>query len=134
MPAAMHKLLAWSPERAAALDAWLARGAELGVSFRTAKGQHSDAAAVGEALKRAAACRCGETKRLVPSVPEGYGLVVVSANPLRALREEAGLSQAEAGARCGMTRGAWANVEKAATATPAMVARARKGLARKSTT
>jgi hypothetical protein len=129
MPAAMHKLLAWSPERAVALDAWLARGAELGVSFKTAKGQHSDAAAVGEALKRATACRCEELVQQCNELDEGTG-----SNPLRALREEAGLSQAEAGALCGMTRGAWANAEKAATATPAMVTRARKGLARKSTT
>jgi hypothetical protein len=60
----------------------------------------------------------------------------------RAPREEAGLSQAQAEARCGMTRGAWANAEarcgmtrgawanaeKAARATPAMVERARAGL------
>jgi hypothetical protein len=53
------------------------------------------------------------------------------ANPLRALREAAGLSQSEAAERCGISRGAWANAEKAATATPAMVARARKAMVRK---
>jgi len=53
------------------------------------------------------------------------------ANPLRALREAVGLSQSEAAERCGISRGAWANAEKAATATPAMVARARKAMVRK---
>jgi hypothetical protein len=47
-------------------------------------------------------------------------------NPLRALRESAGLSQSQAAARVGCTRGAWANAEKAATCTPAMLERARK--------
>ncbi len=138
MSAKVHKLLAWSAERDELLAAWLARGVELGVSFKAPNGQHSDAAAVGEALRRAAGCRCGER---VPGVYK-TGVAVLelskaeaarflaptSPNPLRALRDAAGLSQAEAAARCSMTRGAWANAEKAARATPAMVERARAGL------
>lgn len=48
------------------------------------------------------------------------------ANPLRALREAAGLSQSQAAERLGISRGAWANAEKAATVTPAMLERARR--------
>ena len=50
------------------------------------------------------------------------------ANPLRSMREAAGMTQAEAAARCGVTRGAWANDEKAAKVTPAKLARVRKAL------
>lgn len=57
---AWTRLFSWSEGREADLTAWLARGAELGVSFTSPNGKHSDAAAVGEALKRAAACRCGK--------------------------------------------------------------------------
>jgi len=49
-------------------------------------------------------------------------------NPLRSMREAAGLSQAQAAARCGVTRGAWANDEKAAKVTPAKLARVRKAM------
>ncbi|HVE12152.1 MAG TPA: helix-turn-helix transcriptional regulator [Elusimicrobiota bacterium] len=164
MAAEQKKLLTWNDERAEALIAWIVRGAELGVSFLTPKGKHSDSAAVGEALKRAAACRCCvpgrcngcggvvEEARKVYAIPVCYKCLpppppipvapwppaktpdpapdpqAGEANPLRAMREAAGLSQAEAAARVGMTRGAWANAEKASKATSAMIERARKGL------
>lgn len=112
------KLLAWTPERARDLAAWIERGQELGLDLRGYDGKTSASAAVGEALKRATACRCEEAEpgRWIVKVPVEMP-TPPEANPLRALREAAGLSQAQAAARLGMTRGAWANAEKAARAT-----------------
>jgi DNA-binding transcriptional regulator YiaG len=124
VPSPQTKLLAWTPERARDLAAWIERGQELGLDLRGYDGKTSASAAVGEALKRAAACRC-EEHNVAAVVGRDFD---EPANPLRALREAAGLSQAQAAARLGMTRGAWANAEKAARATPAMVERARAGL------
>jgi predicted DNA-binding protein (UPF0251 family) len=129
MPSPQTKLLAWTPERARDLAAWIERGRELGLDLRGYDGKTSASAAVGEAIKRAAACRCAEGRGLAfQDVLEAVEEVGQAANPLRALREAAGLSQAQAAARLGMSRGAWANAEKAARATPAMVERARAGL------
>jgi predicted DNA-binding protein (UPF0251 family) len=130
MPSPQTKLFAWTPERAWDLAAWIERGQELGLDLRGYDGKTSASAAVGEALKRAVACRCEERPMTLPEAIEIVKdqMVSESANPLRLLRTHAGLSQAQAAARLGMTRGAWANVEKAARATPAMVERARAGL------
>lgn len=49
-------------------------------------------------------------------------------NPLRSLREGAGLTQKQMADRMNITRGALANAEKAATASPDMVARARRAI------
>jgi len=53
------------------------------------------------------------------------------ANPLRAIREAAGLTQRQAADACGIARRTWQIAEAAATAAPAMVARARKAMVRK---
>jgi DNA-binding transcriptional regulator YiaG len=47
-------------------------------------------------------------------------------NPLRALRESAGLSQSQAAAKMGVSKRAVQLSERAATATPAMLERARR--------
>jgi hypothetical protein len=62
----------------------------------------------------------GRAEAATPSRPE--------INPLRALRESAGLSQRDAAERVGVARRTWQIAEAAATATPAMVERARKAL------
>jgi hypothetical protein len=133
MPSPQTKLFAWTPERARDLAAWIERGQELGLDLRGYDGKTSASAAVGEALKRAVACRCTPLSQAIVGLtdlraPIRQALGYTDANPLREMREAAGLSQAQAAARLGMTRGAWANVEKAARATPAMVERARAGL------
>lgn len=116
MTAPANKFLIWGPRRDDALRAWVARGMTLGFDMtyvRNGVQLPSDASAVEAALKRATACKCGEA----PAEP-------TVRNPLRSMREAAGLSQTEAAARMGVTRGSWANAEKAASATAAMVARA----------
>jgi hypothetical protein len=61
-----------------------------------------------------------------------YGVATPEpANPLRALREAAGLTQRQAADACGIARRTWQIAEAAATAAPAMVARARKAMVRK---
>jgi DNA-binding transcriptional regulator YiaG len=131
MPAAQHKLLAWSDERAAALEAWLKRGAELGVSFAAPNGQHSDAAAVGEALKRATACRCEEhtAEAIELDAAAERPAPLAGANPLRAMREAAGLSWSQAAARCGVWKRTWQTWEQKAAAPAELVERVRKTFA-----
>jgi hypothetical protein len=64
-------------------------------------------------------------------LPPPPPLPVVPTNPLRALREAAGLTQRQAADACGIARRTWQIAEAAATAAPAMVARARKAMVRK---
>ncbi len=122
-----QKLLRWNDDRDAALELWKIEAPKRGIDItaprfsggakRVETRVPSDSAAVGAALECALACRCGSTE----AAPD-------PANPLRAIREAAGLSQSEMAERMGVTRGAWANVEKAAKVTEAMVARARKAV------
>lgn len=92
-------------------------------------GDNSSAACVdcGKPVEEARRCYAFPTCfACLPPPPELP--VLQPANPLRALRLAAGLSQAEAGAAMRVSRGAYANAERAAAVTPAMLERARAAL------
>lgn len=129
MPSLMQKKFSWSEEAARLLRA-CQKAAPRGLS---------EAAALRWALARAAGCRCEEhaalleqakrfgTERREPVAPMG----VLRSNPLRSLREAAGLQQKPAAARLGITRGALSTAENRANVSADFLERARAAYARK---
>jgi DNA-binding XRE family transcriptional regulator len=137
----------WGDDENKALTEWIARAAALGIDITTVRPilrggaresvrASSDSVAVREALRRAAACRCGE------QVPDTCGACIdlpevaarldkapePATNPLRALRTAAKLTQREAADRVGIARRTWQIAEASAAPSAALVAKARKVL------
>lgn len=132
-----QKLISWSPDAEAALRAWQVHAATahpgLAMTYTppgARSARPSDSAAIRGALAVATACRCAEHVAITITSSDRVlpGRVnPLAANPLRAMREAAGLSQSEMAARLGCSKRAVQLREARGTATPEMVERARKG-------
>jgi len=121
--AARTKCLVWGESGEAALQAWLTRAAALGIDTthtppNAKQAVHSDAAAIRAGLARATACQCRHDV-------DGAEAPAPT-NPLKAMREAAGLSQSQAAAAMGISKRAVQLAEGRAVAPEAMVARAAK--------
>lgn len=133
------KLLTWPAEADAALAAWVARAQALGIPTTytrpgTSKPTHSDSAAVRAAMVRATACRCEEHAKIDPddpAIPRGplpgvWHLYQPSRNPLRVLRERAGLTQPAAARKLRIARSTLSTYEHRPTVTAELLRRAKK--------
>ena len=113
-----QKNIVWSPEREAAavefgeLMRALGREHEIQCDGRRSRSREV-AVALKIAIEALKSGACSRTKR--DATP-----------PLRALRDRAGLTQAEAARRMGVERGTWANDEKNAAPSPEKIAKARE--------
>lgn len=133
MPSLSAIRLSWpEPESSKLLTGWIRRGHALKVPVDTT------ASAIRSALKHAAECRCAEHDAAKAAMDNlaaqaakdlGPDKKAPPSNPLRSMREAAGLKQPEAARRMGITRGALSQSEQRATVSPAMIERARKAYA-----